>query len=206
MNLITYRQGRNLGHKARLCLTLAGLVLLLLLAQAQISHAQTLNNPKLQEATILPDAVLTLAPTSLTLTFTQPISPTASKLEVKDATGKVISKDLKISGNTASVSLDALADGKYSVSFVSISASVAALQVAGEYSFTLSKTGTATKGDLTKLVQREARVITAPSGGAPTAGLGGNSSDNNSPVLIVIALLGLIGLASGSLALNRKAR
>lgn len=158
----------------------------------------------LKTATILPDSTVSAAPATLTLTFTEETSPTQTKLSVTDASGKQVDKgDLKVDGANATVSLNPLADGKYTVTFRSFTEDDSGI-IDGTYSFTVASGGTAAAGDASKATQQESGGDDAPA--APATGEGGLSSDSGSFTLP--ALLVLVGTAffSGAILVIRQKR
>jgi methionine-rich copper-binding protein CopC len=157
-----------------------------------------------KSATILPDATLTAAPATLTLTFTEETSPTETKLSVTDAGGKQVDKgDLKVDGANATVSLNTLADGKYTVTFRSFTEDDSGI-VNGSYTFTVASSGSAAAGDAAKATQQESGGNDAPA--APATGEGGLASESGSFTLP--ALLVLVGTAffTGAILVIRQKR
>ncbi len=153
----------------KLIVVLLAVAALLLLIQTQVAlaHARLIN------ANIQPDAVIvTAVPATLTLTFSEETSPTQTRLEVLDASGKAVDKgDLKVNGDTATVTLSALVDGKYTVKFRSFTEDDSKV-VEGQYTFTVAKSGTMAAGDPGKATQVESQDAPTPAK-APATGLGG---------------------------------
>lgn len=86
------------------------------------------------------DAVLTQAPTSVSITFNSDVQPLFNKLVVKDAAGKVVSKgQAKVSADhrILSVDLGTLAPGQYHV-YWHVTAKDGH-HTHGEYTFTLNE-------------------------------------------------------------------
>jgi methionine-rich copper-binding protein CopC len=120
----------------------------------------------LQTANILPDAVIASAPATLTVTFTEETSPTQTRLSVTNASGARVDKnDLSVQGDTATIGLNALSNGVYTVTyhtFVEADSHV----VDGEYTFTVAATG-ATTGSAAAVREEEGTMpMAAPKGGA----------------------------------------
>lgn len=174
--------------------------LVLVLVQTQISWAHA----RLKSATIQPNAVITSVPASLTLTFTEETSPTQTRLQVLDSTGKAVDRgDLKVNGDTATVSLGTLTNGKYSVKFRTFTEDDSNI-VDGEYSFTVATTGTASSGAIGNANQTEGNA--RPSGVPATGGgLGWGSnaihSDDSSASLDAAVILAVTVLFSAALIL-----
>lgn len=180
----------------RLASGIVGLMLVAVLTLGQAGFA--LAHAKLKTATVLPDATLTTAPTSISLTFTEETSPTQTKVQVLDSTGKAVDKgDLKVSEATATLSLNTLTDGKYTVKFRSFSDDDGHT-VDGEYTFTVAKAGTAAAGSLNSAKQTEGQAAVAPQA-APNTGVGGTATSEVSLVSPFI-LVGLALISVGALA------
>lgn len=162
----------------------------------------------LKTATILPDATITAAPATLTLTFTEETSPTETKLSVADASGKQVDKgDLKVDGANATVSLNTLADGKYTVTFRSFTEDDSGI-INGTYTFTVASSGAAAAGDASKASQEESGGDDAAPA-VPATGQGYLVGDNNgSDSFTLPALLVLVGTAffSGAILVIRQKR
>lgn len=175
------------------------ILLVVLLAQAGIAFAHA----RFKTANILPDAIVTTVPATLTITFSEETSPEQTKLQVLDAGNKAVDKgDLKVDGPNASVSLGTLADGKYTVKFRSFTEDDGGI-VNGDYSFTVAKAGTAAGGDAAKAAQQESQSPTAPATGA-----GGGAT---SPEISMFPALGLLvvlamGASMGLLVLGKRRR
>lgn len=172
----------------------------LFLSQVQVSWGHS----RFVSANIQPDAVVTTVPATLTVTFDEETSPTQTKLQVLDASGKAVDKgDLKISGAVATLGLGTLADGKYTVKFRTFTEDDSNI-VEGEYSFTVAKAGTAASGDAGKANQVESVGSAEQPAGVPATGFGGNqaaSTANSIPLLEALSGLGIIGLVGLSLSL-----
>jgi methionine-rich copper-binding protein CopC len=180
-------------RKVGLALTLSLVLLLVLQVGLVLAHA------RLKTASVLPDAVLTAAPATLSVTFSEEVSETESKLSVLDSTGKQVDKgDLKVAGDTATVSLNALADGKYTVKFRSFTEDDSGV-VDGQYTFTVAKSGTAAAGNTSAATQAESNLPATPNTGA-----GGGSSESGFNTLLVIMVLVVIGLGTTTLILRRR--
>jgi methionine-rich copper-binding protein CopC len=180
-------------------------VSLLFLSQTQLSWAHA----RFKSANIQPDAVLTTVPASLTITFSEETSPTQTHLQVLDASGKAVDKgDLKIEGATATLGLNTLTDGKYTVKFRTFTEDDSNI-VEGDYSFTVALSGTATSGDAGKANQVESGETEQPAA-APAAGFGGISGDEGNDGLITgVSALAVIGLSALGLQIffrRRKTR
>ncbi|MBN9392243.1 MAG: copper resistance protein CopC [Chloroflexi bacterium] len=159
----------------------------------------------LKTATILPDATITAAPATLTLTFTEETSPTETKLSVADASGKQVDKgDLKVDGANATVSLNTLPDGKYTVTFRSFTEDDSGI-INGSYTFTVASGGSAAAGDASKATQQESVGETAPAAPATgEGGLAGNSSSFTLPALLI--LVGTAFFTGAILVIRQKRR
>ncbi len=148
-----------------------GLMLLAAFVMILAQNGLAFAHAHLKSASIAPDATLTSSPTTLILTFTEDTSPTQTKLQVLDSSGKQVDKgDLKVSGATATVSLNALLDGKYSVKFRSFTEEDSGI-VDGAFSFTLATGGSASSGNLAKATEQESNVPAS----SPATGEGGSS-------------------------------
>jgi methionine-rich copper-binding protein CopC len=191
---------RSLPYNAgiSLLLLLAGLALLLAQADYAFAHA------RLQSASITPNATLTSAPTTLTLTFTEETSPTQTKVQVFDASNKQVDKgDLKVNGDTATISLNSLTDGKYTVKFRTLTEDDGGI-VDGDYSFTVATSGAASAGNVAQANQNESNVPAAPA-----SGLGGSTvslRDATTGMFIPIFALAALGLMAGAVLLLYRRR
>ncbi len=190
----------NSGFKKPAGAKVLGLLLALLVLMLQLGVAFA--HARLKSSNILPESTVATAPATLTLTFTEQTSPDQTKVSVTDSSGKQVDKgDLKIKGDTATVSLGTLPNGKYTVTFRTLTEDDGGI-LNGNFSFTVG--GTATTGDLASAKQEESSVP-----GAPNAGQGGrvSSSSNNSLPGDWLAIGLLIGLTAGaSTVLNLLAR
>ncbi len=181
--------------------TLVGLVVVsfLFLNQVQISWAHA----RFKSATIQPDAVITTVPATLTVTFSEETSPTQTRLQVLDSTGKAVDKgDLKVVGATATLGLNTLTDGKYTVKFRTFTEDDSNI-VEGDYSFKVALSGTAATGDAGKANQVESGESEQPTG-APATGIGGASGSEgqgNNALIGAVSALGLISLTALGLQL-----
>jgi methionine-rich copper-binding protein CopC len=114
-----------------------GLVIAAVLAAAAAAHAHA----HLDRASPAAGATLTVAPTEVTLHFTQQLEPKFSTIVVRDAAGKQVDKgDPRVSGEDLSVlkvSLQPLGSGSYKVEWRVISVDTHATK--GEYSFRVGK-------------------------------------------------------------------
>ena len=175
-------------------LFLAAIALVLTQAGVAFAHAH------LKSSTILPNATVTTVPATLSLTFDEETSPTETRLQVVDASGKAVDKgDLKVNGATATVSLGTLADGKYTVNYRSFTEDDGGI-VTGSFSFTVAKSGTASAGNLSTATEAESK---AP--GAPATGIGGGiETDNTSPLGPVFGMAALGLLAGAGLLVSRR--
>lgn len=171
-------------------------VMALVLAQAGVAFAHA----HLKSSTILPNATITTVPATLALTFDEETSPTETRLQVVDASGKAVDKgDLKVNGTTATVSLGTLADGKYTVNYRSFTEDDGGI-VTGSFTFTVAKSGTASAGNLSTASEAESQ---AP--GAPDTGIGGGTEANStSPLGPVFGLAALGLLAGAGLLVSRR--
>ena len=110
-----------------------GLVIAAALAAAAAAHAHA----HLDRASPAAGATLAVAPTEVTLHFTQQLEPKFSTIVVRDAAGKQVDKgDSHVSGEDLSglkVSLQPLGSGSYKVEWRVISVDTHATK--GEYSF-----------------------------------------------------------------------
>ncbi len=170
----------------------------LFLSQVQLTWAHA----RFKSANIQPDSVVTTVPATLTITFTEETSPTETRLQVLDASGKAADRgDLKVTGATATIGLGTLADGKYTVKFRTFTEDDSNI-VEGDYTFTVAKAGTAATGDASKANQVESGESEQPSG-APATGFGGSSTagEGNSGMVVAISTLGVIGLVALGLQL-----
>ena len=114
-----------------------GLVIAAALAAAAAAHAHA----HLDRASPAAGATLAVAPTEVTLHFTQQLEPKFSIVVVRDAAGKQVDKgDPHVSGEDLSVlkvSLQPLGSGSYKVEWRVISVDTHATK--GEYSFRVGK-------------------------------------------------------------------
>lgn len=197
----------NLRNNTRFYnLAIAGLLLFAVMALVLAQSGVAFAHAHLKSATILPDAVVTSAPTTLTLTFTEDTSPTQTRLQVLDASGKAVDKgDLKVDGANATVSLGTLADGKYTVKFRSFTEDDSGI-IDGSFNFTVAKGSAAVAGDAAKATQEESGGDNAPTG-APATGQGGSAGESNGSFTLP-ALLVLFGssLFAGAMLLIRQKR
>jgi methionine-rich copper-binding protein CopC len=177
----------NLGNS----LLLLTAVLALLLAQVDFAFAHA----RLKSASVAPGATVTSAPTSLSLTFTEETSPTQTKLQVFDASNKQVDKgDLKVNGDTATISLNPLSDGKYTVKFRTLTEDDGGI-IDGDYSFTVAASSAANAGNVAQTNQNESSLPNAPA-----SGLGGavNLHDAATGVFMPIFVLTALGLLAGA--------
>nr|AIA14759.1 CopC domain protein [uncultured bacterium] len=180
---------------------LAFAVLALVLAESGVAFAHA----HLKTATILPDATVSAAPATLTLTFSEDTSTTQTKLSVTDASGKVVDKgDLKVDGANATVSLNTLTDGKYTVTYRSFTEDDSGI-INGSYTFTVASSGAAAAGNASKATEQASNGNTAPAG-APATGQGGLSADNGSVNLPALLLFAGAALFAGAILLIRQKR
>lgn len=164
-------------------------VFALVLAQAGVAFAHA----HLKSSTILPNATVTTVPATLALTFDEETSPTETRLQVVDASGKAVDKgDLKVNGATATVSLGTLADGKYTVNYRSFTEDDGGI-VTGSFSFTVAKSGAAAAGNLSTASETESK---AP--GAPDTGIGGGTEASSTSPLGPVFGLVAVGLLAGA--------
>jgi methionine-rich copper-binding protein CopC len=159
-----------------------------------------LAHSQLKTASISPNAVLTGSPSILTLTFTEDTSPDQTKLQVLDSTGKVVDKgDLKVNKDTATISLTALSDGKYTVKFRTFTEDDSGV-VNGEFSFTVAKSGAASAGDANAVTQTQSGG-TSPAQ-LPSTGVGIKDSFN---LLVPLQFCtAILILASAGFVINRR--
>ncbi|MBN9392318.1 MAG: copper resistance protein CopC [Chloroflexi bacterium] len=193
-NTTTTRSNRTL------LIAVVGLVVsFLFLSQFQLTWAHA----RFKSANIQPDAVVTTVPATLSVTFSEETSPTQTRLQVLDSAGKAVDKgDLKVDGATATISLNPLTDGKYTVKFRSFTEDDSNI-VEGDYSFTVARSGTAATGDAGKANQVESGETEQPTG-APATGFGGASGSEgqgNNALIPAVSALGLIGLTALGLQL-----
>jgi methionine-rich copper-binding protein CopC len=180
---------------------LAFAALALVLAESGVAFAHA----HLKTATILPDATVSAAPATLTLTFGEDTSTTQTKLSVTDASGKVVDKgDLKVDGANATVSLNTLADGKYTVTYRSFTEDDSGI-INGSYTFTVASSGAASAGNASKATEQASGGGAAPAG-APATGQGGLSGDNGSVTLPALLLFAGAALFAGAILLIRQKR
>ncbi len=195
----TISRSRSSGQLA--LIAVIGLsVSFLFLSQVQVSWAHA----RFKSANIQPDSVVTTVPATLTITFSEETSPTQTRLQVLDSSGKAVDKgDLKVNGATATLGLGTLADGKYTVKFRTFTEDDSNI-VEGDYSFTIAKAGTAAAGDASKANQAESGETEQPAG-APATGFGGNSTTSGegsgSGILAAVSSLGVICLTAFGLQL-----
>jgi methionine-rich copper-binding protein CopC len=183
---------RSVAYNLGISFLLPTAILALLLAQADLAFAHA----RLKTASIAPSATLTSAPTSLSLTFTEETSPTQTKVQVFDASNKQVDKgDLKVNGDTATISLNTLSDGKYTVKFRTLTEDDGGI-VDGDYSFTVAASGAASAGNVAQANQNESNIP-----GAPASGMGGdavNLSDAPTSVFMPVFVLAALGLMAGT--------
>lgn len=159
----------------------------------------------LKTATILPNATISAAPATLTLTFDEETSPTQTKLSVTDASGKTVDKgDLKVDGVNATIGLNTLPDGKYTVTFRSFTEDDSGI-VNGSYTFTVASGGSAAAGDASKATQQESGGDDAPAG-APATGQGGLSGAAASFTLPALLVFAGTALFAGAILVIRQKR
>jgi methionine-rich copper-binding protein CopC len=178
------------GARPRFRRALAGvaaLALLLLVAPVVSAHAN------LKSATILPGAVITTAPATLTLTFTEATSPTLTRVTVTNAAGARVDKnDLRVKDDTATIGLNPLPNGVYTVTFRTVVEEDGHV-VDGQYTFTVG--GTPVAGSVSNARQTEGRTPSA----APKTGAGGMAEaglvDDEARAALLFGLVGIIGLA-----------
>ncbi len=186
-------------------LVIAALLAFAALALALAGSGVAFAHAHLKTATILPDATVSAAPATLTLTFDEETSPTQTKLSVTDASGKVVDKgDLKVDGAKATVSLNPLPDGKYTVTFRSFTEDDSGI-INGSYTFTVASGSAAAAGDASKAIQQASGGDTAPAG-APATGQGGLSDSANSFTLPALLVLAGTALFTGALLVIRQKR
>src|SRR5215467_507426 len=132
------RRSEHLGGRfMTLQAGIRGLVIAAALAAAAAAHAHA----HLDRASPGAGATLAVAPTEVTLHFTQQLEPKFSTIVVRDAAGKQVDKgDPHVSGEDLSVlkvSLQPLGSGSYKVEWRVISVDTHATK--GEYSFRVGK-------------------------------------------------------------------
>jgi methionine-rich copper-binding protein CopC len=176
--------------------TLGLLLVALLLFQVGIALAHA----RMKTATILPDAVVTSVPASLTVTFTEETSPTQSKLSVSDASGKQVDKgDLKVDGASVAVSLNTLTNGKYTVKFRSFTEDDGVV-VDGQYSFTVASGGTAAPGNVSNATQSESEMPAS----TPKTGTGETTQNSLTLIIFTVALIVICLVAGTWLVVKRR--
>jgi methionine-rich copper-binding protein CopC len=113
----------------------------LVIAAALVAAAAAYAHAHLARASPAAGATLAVAPTEVTLHFTQQLEPKFSIIVVRDAAGKQVDKgDARVSGEDLSVlkvSLQPLGSGSYKVEWRVISVDTHATK--GEYSFRVGK-------------------------------------------------------------------
>lgn len=101
------------GPAARLASVVAAIGILLALPAATLAHAA------LDTASPGPDSVVESQPEALVATFTEPVDPAKTTMEIRDAGGAVVARgaaaDIDDAGLTMTISLPTLADGTYEV-------------------------------------------------------------------------------------------
>lgn len=186
-------------------LTIVALLVFAALAFALAESGVAFAHAHLKTATILPNATVSAAPATLTLTFDEDTSPTETKLSVTDASGKAVDKgDLKVVGANATISLNALADGKYTVTFRSFTEEDSGI-INGSYTFTVASGGAAAAGDASKATEQESGGDTAPAG-APATGQGGLSGDSGFFTLPALLVFAGTALFAGAILVIRQKR
>ena len=174
----------------------AGL-LAVFLSQAGLSFAHA----HYKSSNIPAEATISSVPAQLTITFGEETSPTQTKVQVTDAGGKQVDKgDLKVDGASVSLSLGTLADGKYTVTYRTLTEDDGGI-VNGSFGFVVAKSGTASAG--TGKAQ-EAESVTTPSA-APATGLGGTQSTGNTTPELIFGLLAITLFAGVGLVAFRSA-
>lgn len=170
-----------------------GAVLVALLLALLAMPAVALAHARLKTASILPGAVIASAPATLTLTFTEETSPTQTRVTVTNAAGVRVDKnDLRVQGDTATIGLNALPNGVYTVAFRTFVEEDSHV-VEGQYTFTVG--GAAAAGDVSKARQTEGTLpASAPKTGA--GGMAGAAAGDDAARAALLAGLALIaGLA-----------
>ncbi len=171
---------------------------LIIVALLALQTGLALAHSRLKSGNILPDSVITTAPATLTLTFTEETSQKETKVSVLDASGKAVDKgDLVVKGDTITLGLNALADGKYTVKFRTFTEDDSGL-LEGQFSFTIAKGGTAAAGNAGAAKQEE---LASP----PKAGTGGGSAQSGfDPTIPIIILVAGIVVCGGVLLARRR--
>ena len=182
----------------RFSLLLSAALVALFLAQAGLSFAHA----HYKSSNIAPDSTVTTAPATLTITFGEETSPTQTKVQVLDATGKVVDKgDLKVDGPTVTLGLGTLTDGKYNVKYRTLTEDDGGI-VEGSFAFTVARSGSASAGT-GKAQENESSQ--APSA-APATGLGAAQADTAFQPGLLFGLLSLTMLAGAGLLVSRRVR
>jgi len=181
------------SHNVTLFTALSLIIIALLALQTGLALAHS----RLKSGNILPDSVITAAPASLTLTFTEETSEKETKVSVLDATGKAVDKgDLAVKGDTITLGLNALADGKYTVKFRTFTEDDSGL-FEGEFSFTVAKAGTAANGSAAAVKEEELST-------APNTGFGGSAKSGFDPALPITFLVVGIVISGGVLLARHR--
>lgn len=146
-------------------------------------------------ATVMPNASLKTAPSSITITFAEDVNPSGSDIVVYDATGKVVSTGAQVNrDNLKQMTVQMRADGSevYLVQWHTISADDGDADIGG-YTFLVNPSA-ATKTD-----------TSANFGGSSTSA-SGTSSSGGVPAwaLVGVGIAGLIIGAAATAAAQRR--
>ena len=179
---------------------LSAALVALFMAQAGLSFAHA----HYKSSNIAANATVTSVPASLTVTFDDNTSPTQTKMQVTDASGKPVDKgDLKVNGANVTVSLGTLADGKYTVTYRTLTEDDGGI-VNGSFTFTVAKSGATSTGTGTP-TEAESGGDNAPTA-APATGQAGLAEDGGFHPGLLFGLLSLTCLAGAGLLLIRQLR
>ena len=171
-------------------------LVMLFMAQAGLSFAHA----HYKSSNIPANATITSVPASLTITFGEETSPTQTKVQVTDSTGKTVDKgDLKVDGATVTLGLGTLADGKYTVKYRTLTEDDGGI-VEGSFAFTVAKSGAASAGS-GAAIETESNQPPA----APATGLGRAVSEPSFQPELLFGLLAVSLVAGAGWLIVRRA-
>jgi copper resistance protein C len=168
---------------------LGGLALLLAAMFAVASPGLASAHSKFSSSNPAPNAVLTKAPATITITFTEKLDPSGSNIIIYDDTGKQVSvgKAAVDRSDLTKMSVAMKGDDSEGYSVVWRSKSLDDGDTfTGAYGFTVSADATPSAGDTS--------TPTSSSGGT----VGGSSSSSGGTPVWLTALIGVLGLVVGA--------
>ena len=174
---------------ARRLAALGGLALLLAAVFAVASPGLAFAHAKFGSSNPAPNAVLTKAPTTITITFTEKLDPSGSDIIVYDQTGKQVSvgKAAVDRADLTKMSVQMKGDDSEGYSVVWRSKSLDdGDPFTGAYGFTVSADATPSAGD-----------TSTPTSSSDGTASGSSSSSGGTPAWLT-ALIGVLGLVVGA--------